>query len=104
MKEQFPPKKKEKESQKKGMKVERKDSPLKERRIFLTQGKKDKGKELAKGEDSPSKLQSSSKNSLLVPWTSLGRHGKGRKPSKERFVPSKETLGSQNGNHFEGHR
>ncbi len=44
MKEQFPPKKEEKESQKKGMKVERKDSPLKERRVFLIQGKKNNGK------------------------------------------------------------
>jgi hypothetical protein len=35
MKEQFPPKKKEKESQKKGMKVERKDSPLKERKSLF---------------------------------------------------------------------
>jgi len=59
---------------------------------------------LAEGEDNPSKLQSSSKNNSLVPWTSLGRHGKGGKPSKERFVPSKETLGSQNGNRFEGHK
>jgi len=47
------------------------------------------------GEDGPLKLQSSSEDNLLIPWTTLGRCGK----PKERFVPSYEALGLQNVNY-----
>ncbi len=48
------------------------------------------------GEDGPLKLQSSSKDNLLIPWTTLGRCGK----PKERSVPSYEALGLQNLNSY----
>jgi hypothetical protein len=68
--------KEKKKGQKKGIKVERKDSVPKQKKVFPTQRKKDKRKQVVEEEDVPPKLESSSKDSPFgLPWEDVERVG-----------------------------
>jgi hypothetical protein len=99
----IPLKKERKKSQKKGMKVER-ILHLRREESFLLKGRKIRGSSWQKGKIILQSYNPQARITRLylgLPWEGMERV---ENHPRKRFVPSKETLGSQNGNQFEGHK
>jgi hypothetical protein len=77
---------KKKKTKKKCTKAKRKDSLPKERKLFLAQGKKRRGNRWLRRKMLPQSWNlKANENNLLVPWTSLGRHGRVERHQKKNL-------------------